>query len=193
MAIEPPSDIVLDVARNADADRQAAASRRLEALAANRAGTSGTFAATLDNVASPLTRSTTKGGGGVSSLVAGSSSPRPAAQPNRTTKVAQDLEATLLGPFVNEMLPKDASSVYGQGVGGDIWRSMLSDQIAHQLAKAGSLGIARRLFATHPLEKSFAGELQKPLITAQANPSPLSMPIRPPITSFAYFSAARRS
>ena len=55
----------------------------------------------------------------------------------------------LINSFVGEMLPKNAGSVFGEGTAGDIWRSMLSEQISRQIAKSGALGLSRRLFATH--------------------------------------------
>jgi Rod binding domain-containing protein len=40
------------------------------------------------------------------------------------------------------MLPKDAEGVYGTGIAGDIWRSMLSEKLAFEVAERGGLGIA---------------------------------------------------
>ena len=56
--------------------------------------------------------------------------------------------------FIGEMLPKDTPSAYGQGYAGDMWRSMLAERVADQIAASGRLGIASRLFATHPLSAS---------------------------------------
>jgi Rod binding domain-containing protein len=67
------------------------------------------------------------------------------------------------------MLPKDGSSVYGQGLSGDMWKSMLADQVARQIAKSGSLGIARRLFQAHPLSASESLERASRLDAAKAN------------------------
>jgi flagellar protein FlgJ len=58
----------------------------------------------------------------------------------------------MLSSFVGELLPKDASNVFGQGTAGDMWRSMLAEQVSLQIAKSGKLGLARRLFATHELQ-----------------------------------------
>ena len=59
----------------------------------------------------------------------------------------------MLNSFVGELLPKDASSVFGQGTAGEMWRSMLAEQVSLQIAKSGKLGLARRLFATHELSR----------------------------------------
>ena len=48
MSIRPPSDIVLDVARNADADLAASATRRLDAIAALDMVDDQTFGSTLE-------------------------------------------------------------------------------------------------------------------------------------------------
>ena len=64
-------------------------------------------------------------------------------------KAAVGLESVLLKNFVDQMLPKDAVGVFGGGVAGDVWKSMLSEKIANEVAKSGSLHLASRLFATH--------------------------------------------
>ena len=64
-------------------------------------------------------------------------------------KAAVGLESVLLKNVIDQMLPKDAVDVFGSGVAGDVWRSMLSDKIANQIAKSGALKISDRLFATH--------------------------------------------
>jgi hypothetical protein len=56
----------------------------------------------------------------------------------------------LLKNFVDQMLPKDAVAVFGEGVAGDVWKSMLSEKIANEVAKSGALKLADRLFETHP-------------------------------------------
>jgi flagellar protein FlgJ len=150
MAIQPPSDLILDVARNADSGLEAAATRRLEALAAAGGASGANFASALDQVAAAQQP---KGKAASAALTVGAHSIKASAKSgDRAAQAAQEFEASLLGSFVNEMMPKEASAFYGQGVGGDIWKSMLADQIGHHLAKSGTLGLARRLFATHPIE-----------------------------------------
>jgi hypothetical protein len=67
-----------------------------------------------------------------------------------TQKATIGLESVLLKSFIDQMLPKDAVEVFGAGVAGDVWKSMLSEKIADEVAKSGALKIGRRLFATHP-------------------------------------------
>lgn len=57
----------------------------------------------------------------------------------------QKFEAVILEQFVQNMLPKDASAVFGEGNTGDIWKSMMAQQIGDTLAKGGGIGIAQQL------------------------------------------------
>jgi len=66
---------------------------------------------------------------------------------NNADTVKTKFEAMLLTSMIQEMLPKDTPSVYGgEGTAGDMWRSMLAEKVADQIAKSGTLGIAKRLF-----------------------------------------------
>jgi flagellar protein FlgJ len=86
----------------------------------------------------------------------------------------------MLNSFVSEMLPKDTGEVFGQGMAGDMWRSMLADQVSTQIAKSGKLGLARRLFATHEvgLHSARIGEAAKTgQPAAQMSANILSAPV----------------
>src|SRR5262249_46059405 len=69
--------------------------------------------------------------------------------PDKLGQAKTQFEAMMLNAFVGELLPKDTGEVFGQGMAGDMWRSMLAEQVSMQIAKSGKLGLARRLFATH--------------------------------------------
>lgn len=58
---------------------------------------------------------------------------------------AQKFEAFFLQSFVEEMLPKDTSSVFGGGLAGDYWRSMLAEQLANTMAERGDIGVAKMI------------------------------------------------
>ena len=178
MSLAPPTDIVLEVARAADPNRAAAVVDKLKALAAQGSASPQDFAAALDTAASPT-------------------QPTPpvlpiAAPPSRARKAETKLESVMLGEFIGEMLPKDASSVYGQGYAGDMWRSMLAERVADQIAASGRLGIASRLFADHPL--SSGAKMLAPdhmhgpsqAATAQASANALSSPANADIEDGAF-------
>ena len=193
MAINPPSDIVLDVLNAADPSRAEAATERLKALAgAAPASAAADFAKALD--AARQSAATLSSGVGMADarmkLLR-----KDAAAAQKAKNVAIDFEATLLNNLVDDMLPKDAAGVFGQGTAGDVWRSMLGDQIAHQIAKSGELGIAKRLFATHPLSRQ-SGAGHASLVApsgaanvAQASANPLSLPIGADYTDGAFLFA----
>ncbi len=147
MAIAPTSDLILDVARAAD-PRLAMARTRALTDAAGAAGASGGFASTLAEFSPSLTP-----------YGYHNPSPTQLAAETPAHKAAVGLEGVLLKNFVDQMLPKDAPGLFGAGVAGDVWKSMLSEKIANEVAKSGALKLAERLFETHPemLKSSRAG------------------------------------
>lgn len=60
-------------------------------------------------------------------------------------KAHQEFEAAMLRTFTEQMMPKQASSLYGDGTAGNIWRSLQVDLMSQQMAKAGGIGIAKML------------------------------------------------
>jgi peptidoglycan hydrolase FlgJ len=57
----------------------------------------------------------------------------------------KNFEALMLRNFVEDVLPKASSGLYGDGTAGDIWRSLEADFISQDMAKAGGIGIADAL------------------------------------------------
>ncbi|MBB4199389.1 hypothetical protein GGD83_003204 [Rhodoblastus sphagnicola] len=166
MAISPVSDLILDVARAADPQKASAASRALTdgAPASAQASASSTdFSTTLTRTAAPVDT-------GPYAYHNPGQTLTPDLSPAR--KAAMSLESVLLKSMIDEMLPKDAADVYGSGVAGDVWRSMMSEKIANEVAKSGALKIADRLFATHQdlLQSSTVNKMQPalpPLVDAR--------------------------
>ena len=134
MSLAPPTDIVLEVSRAADPARAAAVAEKLGALARQGSETPQDFATALKSAAGPPLAQ--------------------AAPAARAANAQTKLESVFLSQFISEMLPKDAQSVYGQGYAGDMWRSMLAERVADQMAASGRVGIASRLFANRPLSSS---------------------------------------
>jgi hypothetical protein len=147
VAITPPSDIVLDVARAADPEKYRAAAERLSRLRATAASTQ-TF-----SVPAPEASVTSAN---VSARPTGAILPfdsHSGAQTRRRLDAYGQFESFVLQSFIHSMLPSNASNVFGKGSAGEFWKSMLAEKMGDELARSGQIGIARRLAAgpTHPV------------------------------------------
>ena len=126
MAISPPSDIVLDVARAAEP-------------------------ATLETARARLASRARRHGSGLAEAFSLGETRQLAALPGKrpptdaTPKSYVDFEAMVLQTFVQSMMPKDAEDVYGEGMAGDMWKSMMSQQLGTVMADRGGIGIADSL------------------------------------------------
>jgi peptidoglycan hydrolase FlgJ len=142
VAITPPTDIVLDVARAADPEKYRAAVERLARLR-------GSAPASEPFNPAPVQAATTK--------APDASDPRTTVTrsvqssigngADRRLDVYGQFEAFVLQTFVQSMLPKNATSVFGSGTAGEVWKSMLAEKMGGELARSGQVGIARRLVA----------------------------------------------
>lgn len=131
MSISPASDILLDVARAADPGRASAAAERLRMLHATTAGG--------DDFAQAMALPAGSNAAVVRSL---------AVAPMRVAASAsapggnayKGLEAFFLQGVVETILPK-GDSLFGGGTAGDVWRSMLAEQLAKEVGKSLDLGL----------------------------------------------------
>ena len=126
MAISPPSDIVFDVARAAEPEavanaRSALAQRTQNSLAV--AFDAGTEAAPPPS-GNILSREAT---------------------PGSVADASRKFEAMVLQTFISAMMPKNTEGTYGQGMAGDMWKSMMAEKLADTVAEGGGIGIADRL------------------------------------------------
>ena len=146
MSIEPPSDIVLDVARAADPARRAEATNRLVRLA----GDGEAFAPTLAGLADPP-------------AAAGRAADRPKAGDADAAKAYREFEGMVLATFVESAFPESATA-FGAGTAGSVWRSMLAEEIGAEMAAGGGIGIADSLAAssllTRTAERGFLAALK---------------------------------
>lgn len=144
MAISPPSDIVLDVARAVDTDGLQAARTQLARRAGSAvpAGVDASFAATVD----------------ASTATPEAGAARAADAPAKADTY-KHFESMVLQSFIKEMLPTDASAVYGQGMSGDMWKSMMAGKLADAVAERGGIGIANHLLSDHYLD----GKVKTPI------------------------------
>jgi peptidoglycan hydrolase FlgJ len=193
MAFNPRTDVVMEVLSAADPSRASLAAQRLSALADSNApapdfstdleraaGSPTAIPAPLENAADARSRLAEIPGG-----------------PDKLGRAKTQFEAMMLNSFVGELLPKDASAVFGQGTAGDMWRSMLAEQVSLQIAKSGKLGLARRLFATHELSararSAHPGEAAKAAGEAvQMSASILSAPVGAELDNGAVMFAGRK-
>ena len=148
MSIAPSTDIVLEVARAADPTRAAAITEKLNALSRQGAASPQDFASALDAAGVDLgaTPNVPASGGPLRDMTL--------ARARRAEQAPIKLESVVLTELIGQMLPKDTPSAYGQGYAGDMWRSMLAERVADQIAASGRLGIASRMFAGRPLSAS---------------------------------------
>jgi len=122
MAINPPSDLVMDVARAADPQAYRVASERLKSM------TTGTDVA-FSNYADSFNA-------GVNTV----------SQPQNSANSAyRKFEAFMLQSFVQSMFTSDTSATFGKGIAGEYWKSMMSEAMANKMADTGGVGIARLL------------------------------------------------
>jgi flagellar protein FlgJ len=152
VAINPPSDILSDVAAAAHPGKLREATQRLETAGAEAAAATANFAAALN----------TASGAKAPAAASLAASQTPGALPTATTKAPaapiplqskeealKKFEAFFLQTFVDSVLPKNAQSVFGSGTAGEVWRSMLAEHVAVEIAKSSKFGIAERLAGNH--------------------------------------------
>ncbi len=149
MGIAPPSDIVLDVVRNADPAKMRDAVEKLKALkpaldSVNKAGFEEQLArlrgVAKDNAAS-VAPSVTNNKPPVVSGLQEQTGVRVKHEPDTRTK----FDAFVFQTFVEAMLPKESEALFGGGSAGDFWRSMLAEKIAEQLATSTKLSLLPEL------------------------------------------------
>lgn len=128
MAISPPSDLVLDVANAADPETYRASVERLRTLAASRVADVPASEGQVFSVETTAFDRTV---------------PQSAGPKSPYTK----FEAFMLQSFVQSMFPDEGNAVFGKGIAGEYWKSMMAEAIAGKMADAGGIGIARMLEA----------------------------------------------
>jgi peptidoglycan hydrolase FlgJ len=70
-------------------------------------------------------------------------SPSDKVRQSKLTETGQQFEAIYLREMLDEWLPKDSESLFGEGTAGSVWRSMMTDSLATTLSKSGTIGIAQ--------------------------------------------------
>lgn len=142
MAISLATDIVMDVIKAAEPTAAEAARARLQDISATA------------KAAEPFATHISPGA---------TSEPAKAADAEPYKK----FEALVLGSFIQTMLPEETDSVYGGGLSGDMWKSVLAQHLGDAVAETGGIGIANRLLADHYRE----GKNVVPLAGANDGPA----------------------
>ena len=200
MSLAPSTDLVLEVSRAADPDRAAAVVEKLNALARDGAQSPADFAAALNAASSAASAAASSAAPAASAPAIATAVAAPRGAPlSREAKARTQLESVFLSQFIGEMLPKDTPSAFGQGYAGDMWRQMLAERVADQMAASGRLGIASRLFAGKPLSSDanlLSPEKMRGLGAAEATQSSanaLSIPSGAEIEDGAFLFPGSRS
>ena len=131
MAFDFGSDILVDAMKAADPQQAAEARLKLQKLSA---------ASKVDTADAPKFSAEVSAGN------------RRTAIQESPQEVLQKFESVVLSTFVQAMMPKEASSVYGEGLSGDMWKAQMAEKIGEQLARNGGIGIADRLLKSYQVE-----------------------------------------
>lgn len=133
MAVELPSDLVMDVMRNGDPARINAARTRLQTESG------------VDRTAfSQLVDSAVVQTGSVPDHILNERNCMTDCRENRAHK---DFERMVLRNLFESLLPKEETDAFGSGPSAGVWRSMAADQLAGLYAENGGFGIAKTLTA----------------------------------------------
>lgn len=135
MSIFPATDIVSDVARAADPQKAQAAFARLSSMATARIDAVAPKQFSLD-ATMRLSSSVTE-----TKPIAN----EPAAGQSQALSVTQKFEAFLMQNWLETLLPKEGSGIYGSDPGANIWRSMMAEQLGTKLASVDCLGLHKFL------------------------------------------------
>lgn len=125
MSVSPPGDIVLEVARAADPAAVRLARAKLESAAG--AAVTGAFEAVTGTA-----------GANLRGRLQGTSA-------DGVPEAYRKFEAMVLQSFIKPMMPSDAETVYGGGLSGEMWKSLLAQEMGDALAENGGIGIADQI------------------------------------------------
>lgn len=120
MAVALPSDLIVDVMRNADPERLNTATAKLRSLEAPQRRVS--FENVVDRMDPSLVESS--------------------AQPGSSPAAYVEFERMVLRNLFESLLPVTESGAFGSGPSAGVWRSLAADQFAGLYAETGGVGIA---------------------------------------------------
>lgn len=135
MSIFPATDIVSDVARAADPQKAQAAFARLSSMATTRSATVAQEHFEID-ASSQKTRLERE----MRPILSASAPPQ-----TQSLSATQKFEAFLVQSWLETLLPKEESGVFGSEPGANVWRSMMAEQLGAKLASGDCLGLQKLL------------------------------------------------
>ena len=100
-------------------------------------------------------------------------------------------EAMVLQTFIQNMLPKDGAAVYGKGMAGDLWKSLLAEKVAEVMADRGGIGIADRVLGERYASQAEAKPAMKAAEVSDAQQPDLEMSIAPAVVEAMHRSLSR--
>jgi len=169
MSISPPSDLILDVMKAADPQKMREAASQLRSIAAARAANADALGGKWGEsfrlagmspdargapaiAPEPVGTSATGARGAAASDAAGGGPGRLSALERKSAPAAGkmrksfgELEGVVLENMLNGMLGGSGSEVFGKGLAGEYWRSLMARAIASQVAHRGGMGLAEAL------------------------------------------------
>jgi flagellar protein FlgJ len=148
-------DIILGVARAADSVKHREAASRLERMSGQVTGAANASAHPDDSASASGWSTDVRHAATATSRSARVISSSSKDGPEQKQDVHVQFEALLLQNMIEAMLPKDTEALMGSGTAGNIWKSMLAEKIAAEIARTGTLGIAKQL-ASGPAASSAA-------------------------------------
>jgi peptidoglycan hydrolase FlgJ len=140
VAISPSSDLVMDVVRAADPSAMAEAQQKLQSAKASlQASRLNEKNAGFEVAMNTMNNAAAEAGLGnrATNSIKTEDIPKPYRQ----------YEGVVLQNFISSMLPKDSEAVFGKGNAGEIWKSMMAEQIGNTIAERGGVGIAKQMYA----------------------------------------------
>ncbi|PWB94347.1 rod-binding protein [Methylosinus sporium] len=139
MSIFPATDLVTEVAKAAEPARRNAAVARLSEISNATPNSVDGFATLVaDRRDAPSTATITARPVMIDAAATTS-------RDIRSADATQKFEAFIIQSSLEAILPKSEGGFFGRGTAGDVWRSMIAEQIGDQIAKAGGLGLRKLL------------------------------------------------
>ncbi len=147
MAINPGSDLLSEALLAAEPKQAKAAAERLAKLAPGDGSAAAAFHEVMAAEAASPQFAPSKVPLSVTVRSQATVIPKP-------THPYQLFEAAMLKSFFEMMLPTKAKAVYGSGLAGDCWRSMLAEALGTAASQGQGIGVARELEARARRTKS---------------------------------------